>query len=204
MNHDATKGSCERFWIWLIGLMVMGSAMSTTDSLPSGSNELVLGVAVESEQEKGPMFRWQRVWRVKKWAYAKYKAWQAQYRQAKRASQLAQLALAGLMPLAQVVDALTAKQVRYKLGALARASYHRKTATSEKPLFEGRAVISPNYLQSRVSSLQQKQFFESSRSCCSFSLTCALLSQKRGVTQHGCELLIDDNAYTNCSYLNGR
>jgi transposase len=31
---------------------------------------------------------------------------------------VAQLALAGMMPLAQVVDALTAKQMRYKLGAL--------------------------------------------------------------------------------------
>lgn len=64
------------------------------------------------------MFPWQRFWRVKKWAYARYKAWQAKYRAAKRASQLAKLAMAGMIPLAQVVDALTARQVRYKLGAL--------------------------------------------------------------------------------------
>ena len=64
------------------------------------------------------MFPWQRIWRVKKLLYAKYKAWQKAYQKAKRASQLAQVAVAGMMPLARVIDALTAKQVRYKLGAL--------------------------------------------------------------------------------------
>lgn len=118
MNHNAIKERRERFWMWLIWLIVIASAMSTMPSVQAGSSGLLLGVAVESAEEKGPMFPWQRVWRVKKWAYAKYKTWQAHYRKAKRASQLAQVAMAGMIPLAQVVDALTAKQIRYKLGAL--------------------------------------------------------------------------------------
>jgi transposase len=118
MNHDATKGRRERFWIWLLCLLVISAVLSRTPNLETGANGLLLGIAVESEAAQQRLWPWQRVWRVKKWAYARYKAWQAHYRQAKRARQLAQLALAGMMPLAHVVDALTAKQVRYKLGAL--------------------------------------------------------------------------------------
>ena len=119
MRHNATKGRRERFWVWLIWLMVLASAMTTGVGVQGEPSQLLLGIAVESEKERAPMFPWQRLWRVKKWAYRKYKSWQSAYRQAKRARQLAQVALAGMMPLAQVIDALTAKQVRYKLGALA-------------------------------------------------------------------------------------
>lgn len=118
MNNNATNERRERFWVWLIWLIVLASAMSTGVSPQHESGRLLLGIAVESEKETVAMFPWQRLWRVKKWAYEKYKKWQRQYRQAKRAKQLAQVALSGMMPLAQVVDALTAKQVRYKLGAL--------------------------------------------------------------------------------------
>lgn len=118
MKDDATKGRRERFWIWLIWLIVISSVVSRPSDLQTGSNGLLLGMVVESEAAKKPIWPWQRVWRVKKWAYAHYKACQAHYRQAKRASQLAQLALAGMIPLAQVVDALTTRQMRYKLGAL--------------------------------------------------------------------------------------
>lgn len=118
MNHNATNERQERFWVWLIWLIVITSAMSTGTSLEPEPGRLLLGIAVESEKGKTPMFPWQREWRVKKWAYEKYKAWQRQYRKAKRSRQLAQVAMAGMMPFAQVVDALTAKQVCYKLGAL--------------------------------------------------------------------------------------
>ena len=118
MNNNATNERRERFWVWLIWLIVLASTMSIGVSPQHEPGRLLLGIAVESEKETAAMFPWQRIWRVKKWAYEKYKAWQRQYRQAKRASQLAQVAMAGMMPLAQVVDALTAKQVRYKLGAL--------------------------------------------------------------------------------------
>ncbi len=118
MNHNATNGRRERFWVWLIWLFVIASALSAGPSPEPGMNGLLLGVAVESEKEKGGLWPWQRTWRVKKGAYAKYKAWQVQYRQGRRASQRAQVALVGMKTLAQVVDALTAKQVSYKLGAL--------------------------------------------------------------------------------------
>jgi len=118
MKHNATNEGRERFWLWLVGLLLISAMLSMTSNLQTGTQGLLLGVAVASESERKRIWPWQRVWRVKKWAYAKYKAWQADYRQAKRASQMAKLALAGMMPLAQVMDALTAKQVRYKLGAL--------------------------------------------------------------------------------------
>lgn len=122
MKHNATNERRERFWIWLIWLMVIASAMSSTGStgtsLKQEPGQLLLGIAVESEKESARLLPWQRLWRVKKWAYANYKAWQREYQKAKRARQLAQVALAGMVPLAQVIDALTAKQVRYKLGAL--------------------------------------------------------------------------------------
>lgn len=118
MQNDATKGKRERFWVWLMWLVVMASALSAPTNLATEATGLLQGVAVTSEQTKAPLLPWQRVWRVKKWAYLKYKAWQTQYRRAKRARRLAQMVMAGLVPLAQVVDALTAKQVRYQLGAL--------------------------------------------------------------------------------------
>jgi transposase len=64
------------------------------------------------------LFPWQAASRWKKWALHKYQAWRASYQRAKRAVQLAQLALQGVMTMAQVVDWLTASQVRYQLGAL--------------------------------------------------------------------------------------
>lgn len=118
MKYNATKEQRERFWIWLLCLVVISAVLSTSSYPQTGGNGLLLGIAVESEAEQKPIWPWQRVWRVKKWAYEKYKACQAHYRRAKQASQLARLALAGIMPLAQVVDALSAKQVCYKLGAL--------------------------------------------------------------------------------------
>ena len=68
MNHNATNGRRERFWVWLIWLIVIASALSVGPSPEPGMNGLLLGVAVESEKEKGALFPWQRMWRVKKWA----------------------------------------------------------------------------------------------------------------------------------------
>jgi len=78
----------------------------------------LLGVAVEGERSKSPIFPWQRWNRCKKWAYRKYKESQARYRQAKRLAQLARVAKVGMMSLATVADAVTQSQIRYKLGAL--------------------------------------------------------------------------------------
>ena len=119
MKDNVTKGRREQFWMWLLGLVVISAVltMSSHQAQP-GANGPLLGIVVAGESEKKPIWPWQRLWRVKKWAYTKYKACQAHYRRVKRASQLAQIALAGMMPLAQVIDALTARQVCYKLGAL--------------------------------------------------------------------------------------
>lgn len=119
MKDNATKGRRERFWMWLLGLVVISAVLTmSSHQQQTGATGLLLGIVVTGESEKKALWPWQRQWRVKKWAYAKYKGCQSHYRRAKRASHLARLALSGMMPLAQVVDALTARQVCYKLGAL--------------------------------------------------------------------------------------
>jgi transposase len=83
----------------------------------SNSNEPLLGV-VTHDQRGGSLFPWQAGYRWKKRALAKYRAWRRGYQQAKRRARLARLALSGVITMAQVVDWLTAHQVRYQLGAL--------------------------------------------------------------------------------------
>jgi hypothetical protein len=77
----------------------------------------LLGV-VTPNPTAGPLFPWQPHYRWKKWALAKYQARRGTYRRAKRAAMPAGLALSGVTTIAQVVDWLTARQVRYQLGAL--------------------------------------------------------------------------------------
>jgi hypothetical protein len=77
----------------------------------------LLGV-VSHDPRTGPLFPWQPRYRWKKWALIKYRAWRRAYRRAKRAALLARLALGGVLTMAQVVEWLTAKQVRYQVGAL--------------------------------------------------------------------------------------
>jgi hypothetical protein len=77
-----------------------------------------LGLVSHDAGRSGPVFPWQATTRWKKWALHKYRTWQAAQRRAQRAAQLAQLALQGVLTMAHVVDWLTARQVRYQLGAL--------------------------------------------------------------------------------------
>ena len=118
MNNNATTEPRDRFWSWLIWFMVVTSLMISPTSPSSMTITPLLGVAVEGEQSKSPLFPWQRWYRCKKWAYRKYKEYQARYRQAKCMAQRAQVAKVGMMSLATVVDAVIQSQIRYKLGAL--------------------------------------------------------------------------------------
>lgn len=118
MKNNATSESRERFWVWLIWLMVMSSAMTAPASLDYTTTTPLLGVCVEGEQSKSPFFPWQRWYRCKKWAYRKYKEYQSRYRRAKRMAQLARIAKVGMMSLATLVDCVIQSQCRYKLGAL--------------------------------------------------------------------------------------
>jgi transposase len=118
MHNDATNRSRERFWVWIIWLVVLTSVMTHAPSPQYVTTTPLLGVSVEAEKAQAGLFPWQRWHRVKKWAYRKYKDYQARYRQAKGMAQLAKVAKVGLMSLATVVDSVIRSQVRYKLGAL--------------------------------------------------------------------------------------
>jgi len=118
MHNDATKTSRERFWVWIIWLVVLTSVMSHAPSPQYVTTTPLLGVCIEAEKAQAGLFPWQRWNRCKKWAYRKYKAYQAKYRRAKRMVQLAKVTQVGLMSLATVVDRVIRSQIRYKLGAL--------------------------------------------------------------------------------------
>lgn len=115
----ATKTAVTRILVWLIWCIALVVFIQPTpwQRYQPDSPVPLLGV-VTHDNRNGPLFPWQSRYRWKKWALAKYRLWQRAYRQARRTALLAQLALNGVMTLAQVVDWLTARQLKYQLGAL--------------------------------------------------------------------------------------
>ncbi len=115
----ATKTAVTRILVWLIWFIALLVFIQPTpwQRYQPDSPVPLLGV-VTHDQRVGPLFPWQSRYRWKKWALAKYRVWHRAYRQARRTALLAQLALNGVMTMAQVVDWLTAKQLKYQLGAL--------------------------------------------------------------------------------------
>jgi hypothetical protein len=119
MKHFATKPSERRILVWLIWVMAL-LVFSQPTAWPGYQPDQgvpLLGV-VTHDPRSGPLFPWQARYRWKKWALIKYRAWRRAYRRAKRAALMARLALRGVLTMAQVVEWLTAKQVRYRVGAL--------------------------------------------------------------------------------------
>ena len=115
----ATKTSQTRIlvWIiWFIALLVFIQPASYQRYEAEGTVPL-LGVVTHDSRD-GPLFPWQSRYRWKKWALAKYRAWRRAYRRARRAAILARLSLSGGLTMAQVVNWLTKRQVRCRLGAL--------------------------------------------------------------------------------------
>ena len=113
----ATKPAYTRIFVWLIWFMalwVFGLPGVSQDRLTDAP---LLGI-VSHDNQSGPLFPWQPRYRWKPWALQKYRRWQHAYRQARRSAYLASLALQGVLTMAQVVEWLTARQVRYQLGAL--------------------------------------------------------------------------------------
>ena len=119
MTHFATK-DCERrilVWLfWVLALLVF--IQPTAGSGYQADNPTPLLGVVTHDPKAGPLFPWQVGYRWKKYALAKYRAWRRAYRRAKRAALAARLALKGVMTMAQVVEWLTVRQVRYQVGAL--------------------------------------------------------------------------------------
>jgi transposase len=119
MNKYATKATWIRVLTWLAWFVILLTAMEAPSSGPTTAmTEPLLGVV--SPTAKGPeaLFPWLARYRWKKWTLHRYRKWRRSYRQAKRRVQMAKLAMSGMMSMAQIVDLLTASQVRYKLGAL--------------------------------------------------------------------------------------
>jgi len=119
MNEYATKKSLIRVLTWLIWAIVLLTAVDVTASgATTPTTTPLLGVV--SPDPKGPeaLFPWLIRYRWKKWTLDRYRKWRKAYGKAKRRVQLARLAMAGITTMADIVDMLTASQLRYKLGAL--------------------------------------------------------------------------------------
>ena len=115
----ATKTAVTRILVWLIWFMALLVFIQPTAwaGYQPDRAEPLLGV-VTHDKGNGPLFPWQARHRWKKYALKKYRAWRRAYRRAKRAAAWGRLVLSGLMTMAEVVEWLTARQVRYQLGAL--------------------------------------------------------------------------------------
>jgi len=116
--YFATESTRTRIWVWVVWAIVLFACLSMP---PSFSLEVTpapaVGVVLQ-EEEEGTLFPWRSRHRWKKWAWRHYQAWRQRYRRAQQVAGLARLALRGMVPMAQVVDWLTASQLRKQLGAL--------------------------------------------------------------------------------------
>lgn len=113
----ATERSRTRMWVWLVWALVMIGCL-TAPGMPKAERvEVAIGVVLQ-EEGAAALFPWTLRGRWKKWAWRRYQAWRMRHERARQVAGLARLALAGMIPMAQVVDWLTASQMRYQLGAL--------------------------------------------------------------------------------------
>ena len=114
----ATKTSHTQILVWIIWFIAwLAFVQPTYPGDMQNSDAALLGIVTHDKRD-GPLFPWQPRFRLKKRALQKYRAWRQAYRRAKRVALLARVALRGTLSMAQVVDWLTASQLRYKLGAL--------------------------------------------------------------------------------------
>lgn len=118
MNQYVTKAAWLRVIVWIVWFLAVLVALGSNAGPGAAPDAPLLGVASHDARRSGPLFPWQATTRWKKWALHKYQVWQTAQRRAQRTVQLAQLALQGVLTMAHVVDWLTVRQVRYKLGAL--------------------------------------------------------------------------------------
>ncbi len=119
MNKYATNSAGFRVFIWIIWFVALCGALVPVpgEQLPV-SDTPILGVVCHDTRKSGFLFPWQRGERVKKWALHRYRAMRARYQEARRVARLARLKLSAVTSMAQVVDLLTSRQMRYQLGAL--------------------------------------------------------------------------------------
>lgn len=120
-----TKSRFGQILVWLIWLLVLLTTFASSIGTPGPQAEGLLALVPSCPPSSGPLFPWQPRCRWRKWALQRYQAWQQRLRQARWAyrravgiAQGARLLLAGMVPLAAIVDWLTRAQLRRQLGAL--------------------------------------------------------------------------------------
>ena len=116
--YFATESTRTRIWVWLVWAFVLIACLTRPMSFSLDFTPAPAVGVVLQEEEAWTLFPWRSRYRWKKWKWRRYQVWRQRYRRARRVAGLARLALRGMMPMAQVVDWLTASQLRYQLGAL--------------------------------------------------------------------------------------
>ena len=116
--HSATKSTRTRIWVWLVWALVLFACLTTPTSFSVEVTPAPAVGVVLQEEEEGALFPWRSRYRWKKWAWRRYRRMRQRTRRARQVAGVARLALRGMVPMAQVVDWLTASQLRYQLGAL--------------------------------------------------------------------------------------
>jgi hypothetical protein len=113
------------WFLWFLALLaslwsssVSEPPVQTSAISPEAADAPVLAGVVTYDPHQGPLFPWWPRWRWRKWALARYRAWQRGVRRARWAARLARLALSGAVTMATVVNWLTHAQLRRHLGAL--------------------------------------------------------------------------------------
>jgi transposase len=118
LMNFASKASSTQLFVWLIWLIALLAWRQPVYPGVVQNNELPLLGIVTDDKHADALFPWLLRYRWKKRALQKYRAWRRAYRRAKRAALLARIALSGALSMAQVVDWLTASQLRHKMGAI--------------------------------------------------------------------------------------
>jgi len=116
--YFATESTRTRIWVWLVWAFVLIACLTRPTSFSLDITPAPAVGVVLQEEEAWTLFPWRSRYRWRKWKWRRYQVWRQRYRRARRVAGLARLALRGMMPMAQVVDWLTASQLRYQLGAL--------------------------------------------------------------------------------------
>ena len=119
MKDFGTKRGRTQILVWLMWLLALLVFIQPTagPGYQADNAGSLLGV-VTHDPKGGPLFPWPPGYRWKKYALAKYRVWRRAYRRAKRAALVARLVLSGVLRMADVVEWLTVRQVRYQVGAL--------------------------------------------------------------------------------------
>ena len=123
-----TKSRRWQVLVWLVWFLVLLISLwlssvswpqiQTSAISPEANDVPVLAGVVTHDPQQGPLFPWWPRWRWRKWALARYRAWQRRVRRARWIARLARLALTKAVTMATVVDWLTRAQLRRHLGAL--------------------------------------------------------------------------------------